>query len=308
MTQIGLRDWIANTMRSLAIIAGLLTLSAAAIITRAGTGPQDGPPAGYPLTLALDEEFSSPVLNRSVWSRTFAGPRQPNSLITQRTLYGNAEREVYVDPDYRGLRLEPLSIHDGMLTITAAPLDSGARQVILAELDHLPQRQNLALRRITYSSGMISSRDRFAQKYGYWESRMRWSGGKGIWPAFWLLPQDGRWPPEIDIMEALGDQPSRVFSSTHSNIAQHNTTLPVTLAGSSNKFHTYGALWLPDRIEYYIDGKKTVSIPVSADMTQPMYMVLNLAVGGNWPGYPDDTTTLPAHLDIAYIKVWRLSQ
>ena len=294
-------------MRTIAAILGLATIVTATIISRACAEPQAGPPVGYPLTLALDEEFAAPILDRSVWSRTFAGPRQPNGPVTQRTLFGNAERQVYVDPDYRGLRIEPLAIHDGMLTITAAPLASDARSSILAELDKLPQRQNPTLRQVAYSSGMITSRGHGAQKYGYWEARIRWSGGKGIWPAFWLLPQNGAWPPEIDIMEALGDQPGRIFSSTHSNVTPRNTTLPVALEGAPDQFHTYGALWLPDRVDYYIDGKKTVSIPTSADMTEPMYMVLNLAVGGNWPGYPDDKTVIPAHLDIAHIKVWRFT-
>ena len=171
-----------------------------------------------------------------------------------------------------------------------------------------PNIANSALKDVYYSSGMISSRDRFSQKYGYFEIRARWSSGRGVWPALWMLPKGGGWPPEIDIVEAHGDKPNTAFQSTHSKVAgDHTETVKIPNGGIGQEFHTYGMMWTRSTIDYYIDGVKTASRPTPGDMHIPMYVLVSLAIGGAWPGDPDESTPIPAHLDVDFVRVWQFA-
>lgn len=265
------------------------------------------PPPGYDLALSFDEEFNGRALDHRRWTTLYADPDSRDRSIVKRTLANNEERQIFVDPGYLRLGLNPFRVADGVLTISAAPLDPRALEAVRVDLaGQAPAvRQDRRLRGIAYGSGMISGRGRFAQRYGYFEARLRWTGAKGLWPGFWLLPQSSAWPPEIDIMEALGHERGVVYSSIHSKLAPRDVTKRVDFAGTPEEFHRFGALWMPDRIDYYIDGRKTVSIPTSADMTEPMYMLVTLAVGGKWPGDPAPDQPWPARLQIDYVKAWR---
>jgi beta-glucanase (GH16 family) len=272
---------------------------------RALAADSAAPPPGYALAPSFDEEFNGSAPTNA-WGNAFVDPGTTPITAPQRTLWTNGEREIYFDKDYLKLGLNPFSVHDGMMTVTAAPMNQATKAAVNAELNGIPQFSNNAvLRNVAFTSGMLTQRGRFVQQYGYFETRMRWTAGNGIWPGFWLLRQDSHWPPEIDIMEAVGKDPKAVFSSTHSAVAPNDTTLRVPLTGSPQDFHRYGALWLPDRIDYYVDGVKTVSLPTHTDMNQPMYMLLNLAIGGNWPGNPDASTVNPAKMDIDYVRAWK---
>lgn len=287
--------------------ASALLLSAAALGVAGcrAEPPPSGPPPGYALTPSFSEEFDGQAPSHD-WGHVYDDPRNAPFPIVKRTLYGNAERQVYFDRTYLKLGIDPFSVHDGMMTITAAPMSAETKAAVTDDLARIPQfAGNPALRNVAYTSGLLTQRGRFAQQYGYFEARMRWTAGNGIWPGFWLLRQDSHWPPEIDIMEAVGKQPGQVFSSTHSSTAPRDTTQPVKLTGSPQDFHTYGALWLPDRIDFYVDGVKTASQPAHADMDRPMYMIVNLAIGGHWPGDPDARTVMPAKLDVDYVRAWR---
>lgn len=168
-----------------------------------------------------------------------------------------------------------------------------------------------------YTSGMITTgpsvgnpKDtRFAFKYGYMEMRAKVPAGKGLWPAFWTLPANLGWPPEIDVFEILGDQPNVV------NLHYHYETpnggdgdSPGSWVGPdfSADWHTYAVDWEPHSITWYIDGvaRRTFTdqdlIPAA-----PMYLVANLAVGGSWPGSPDASTHFPAAFEIDYVRVWQ---
>lgn len=289
------------------ILASALTLSA---VSLAMTGcraelPPSGPPAGYALAPSFSEEFDGQKPSQD-WGHAFDDRRNAPFSVVKRTLWDNGERQLYVDKDYLKLGIDPFSVHDGMMTITAAPMSAETKAAVMADLDRIPQfAANRALRNLGYTSGMLTQRSRFVQQYGYFEARMRWTAGNGIWPAFWLLRQDSHWPPEIDIMEAVGKEPHQVVSSTHSATDPRDTSRPVPLEGSPQDFHTYGALWLPDRIDFYVDGVKTTSQPTHPDMDRPMYMVVDLAIGGHWPGDPDADTVMPAKLDVDYVRAWK---
>jgi beta-glucanase (GH16 family) len=156
-----------------------------------------------------------------------------------------------------------------------------------------------------YRSGMVASYDKFSQQYGYFVIRAKMPAGQGFWPAFWLLPQSGAWPPEIDVLEILGHQPERVYMTFHYNNPDHqsNGTYYDISPSSAAAFHTYGVEWSAGAIVWYIDEvehhRVTQFIP-----TEPFYIIANLTVGGYWPGNPDGTTPFPSVMDVDYIRVY----
>jgi beta-glucanase (GH16 family) len=160
-----------------------------------------------------------------------------------------------------------------------------------------------------YTSGMVTSHEKFSFEYGYVEARIMSPTGKGLWPALWMMPEAGHWPPEIDILEILGDKPRTAHTTLH--YTPDGTTL--SSQGSSYfgpdfsaDFHTFGFLWEPHLLVWYIDGverfaveREGINIP-----QEPFYLLANLAVGGNWPGAPDENTQFPAYYLIDYIRVF----
>lgn len=158
-----------------------------------------------------------------------------------------------------------------------------------------------------YTSGMISSFGHFAQQYGYFEIRAKFPKGKGFWPAFWLLPANKQWPPEIDVLEILGHEPDKVYFTNHwlDAAGVHRShgqsfTGPDLSAG----YHSFAIDWEPGAITWYLDGveraRSTAGVPA-----EPMYVIANLAIGGDWPGNPDATTPFPGFMDVDYIRVYQ---
>lgn len=157
-----------------------------------------------------------------------------------------------------------------------------------------------------YTSGRVDTRDKFSFTCGRVEVRARLPRGKGVWPAHWALPQDGSWPPEIDIMEMLGHDPSTVYMTNHwGEYPQHHNNLGrYTGPDFSGGWHVFACEWEPGRIRWYVDGVErhvsTKEVPV-----KPFFLVLNTAVGGYWPGDPDTTTVFPQYHEIDYVRVWQ---
>ena len=217
----------------------------------------------------------------------------------KRTLKGNAEQQLYVDPGFRGtasqpLGLDPFRVRDGVLSIVAQRTPAGVRD---------------ALYGYEFISGVLTSRASLVQRYGYFEMRARIPAGKALWPAFWLLPANKHWPPEIDILEVVGQQGEVMVTTTHSVgpdgkrvAAGCRTTLP----GANTGFHLFGALWTPQRIVYFFDRVPVAQLATPPGIDQPMYMLLNMAVGGNMVGRADDATPLPASFEIDWVAAWAL--
>jgi hypothetical protein len=152
----------------------------------------------------------------------------------------------------------------------------------------------------------------FAQKYGVFAISAKLPLGKGIWPAFWLLPADKSWPPEIDVMEVIGREPSTLYTSVHTNIPSRETAVGLgtnTRLDLSAGFHEYAVDWGPEKINLYFDRKLIFSQPTPADLHKPCYILVNVAVGkpASWGGAPDSSTRFPATMQVAYIKVWQRS-
>ena len=156
-----------------------------------------------------------------------------------------------------------------------------------------------------YTSGIITTSGKFTLQYGFIEMRARVPGGKGLWPAFWTLPPNGKWPPEIDIMEILGHRTETVhlhyhFSRRGDFGTQH------TGPDFTEDWHTFAVSWQPDSITWYVDGVEQNRLANPAIIAaEPMYLVANLQVGGSWPGNPDATTPFPATYEIDYIRAWQ---
>jgi beta-glucanase (GH16 family) len=155
---------------------------------------------------------------------------------------------------------------------------------------------------------MVSSYGNFSITYGYFEIRAKMPKGKGLWPAFWLLPQDGEWPPEIDVLELLCQDTQTVYTTLHFKTADNphlssglSTQTDVDLSAG---FHRYGVDWTPAAIVWYLDGIEIYRVKYNIP-AQPMYILANLAVGGDWPGSPNSTTIFPAYFEIDYIRVYR---
>ena len=153
-----------------------------------------------------------------------------------------------------------------------------------------------------YTSGFISTQDKVAFRYGYVEFRAKVVKGRGLWPALWMMPQSRTWPPEIDVMEYIGSQPDRVYMTNH--VAGGSpTTIAYVGPDMSLDWHTYAVDWQPGSLTFYVDGVQRGRI-TSGVPDEPMYLIANLAVGGNWPGSPDSTTPFPATFSVDYVRVW----
>jgi beta-glucanase (GH16 family) len=169
-----------------------------------------------------------------------------------------------------------------------------------------------------YSSGLISSgkdtydpsvAPRFAFRYGYVEMRARVPAGQGFWSALWLLRADRVLPWEIDIFEILGHQPETAYMTVH--YPQPDGSTGQNSEGYlgpnfSTGYHTFGLEWEADRLIWYVDGIERKRESNAAHIPRdPMYLIANLAVGGDWPGSPDGTTVFPNALTVDYIRVWQ---
>ena len=251
-------------------------------------------------TLSFGDDFNSLSL-RSGSSGTWSTGWN-YSPVSGQAGYNN-ELEWYVNPAYAPTAsANPFSTSNGVLNITAKPATSRVQPYIGGQ---------------TYTSGMINTYHSFAQTYGYFEMSAKLPAGQGLWPAFWLMPTDGSWPPELDVMEVLGNRSTQLYTTVHSQVSgasgwidptggvNHYTTgAGTTVTDTSAGFHTYGVDWEPDKITWYFDGQKIFQAATPADMNKPMYLIANLAVGGDWPGSPISSTKFPATMQIDYIRAY----
>lgn len=156
-----------------------------------------------------------------------------------------------------------------------------------------------------YSSGIITTQGLFDQEYGRFEIRAKMPAGQGLWPAFWLLPTSKNYPLELDVLEFLGHEQDTIHMSHHWRGADGSTqdrTISYSGPDFSKDFHNFSLEWSPDSLIWRIDGieraRATEGIP-----DEPMFLLVNLAVGGAWPGDPDATTPFPSYYQIDYVRV-----
>jgi beta-glucanase (GH16 family) len=176
---------------------------------------------------------------------------------------------------------------------------------------------------LAFTSARLKSAGLFSQKYGRFEFRAKVPEGKGYWPALWLMPEHspyGRWPAcgEIDVMENRGNYPAVVQGTIHYADSQgghlQSTAIFTFPSGQgADHFHTYLLEWTTNSISWSVDGQlyetrtnwSTAKAPYPAPFDQPFYIILNLAVGGNFGGNPDANTIFPGEMQVDYIRVYK---
>jgi len=241
-------------------------------------------------SLKWQDEFDGSELNRKDW----------NVELHQRGWVNN-EMQEYVDS------AENIQVKDGKLILR--PVTKNAKK-------------NL------YTSGRVNTQGKHDFKYGIFECRAKFPAGKGFLPAFWMMPTEesfyGQWPRcgEIDIAEVLGHDTSTVFGTIHYGNPHHESQGKSNLGKTafSDDFHNFACEWEPGRISWYVDGKLyhtendwftksdgQKARPYPAPFNQPFYIILNLAVGGNWPGSPEKNATYidGATFEIDYVRVYQ---
>lgn len=230
--------------------------------------------------LVWSDEFEGSSLDLQKWSHQTGGGG-----------WGNNELQNY--------RPENTTVSDGLLKITA-------------------KRENLGSN--AYTSSRIRTINKADFTYGRMEARIRLPYGQGIWPAFWMMPTDdkyGGWPKsgEIDIMEHIGREPKKIYGTIHFGPEWPNNK---STGGSyeayredfSKEFHVFAVEWEPSEIRWYIDDylystKKTSDLGAERwPFDQRFHFILNVAVGGNWPGSPDGTTIFPQVMEVDYVRVY----
>jgi beta-glucanase (GH16 family) len=173
-----------------------------------------------------------------------------------------------------------------------------------------------------YTSGRINTSGKFEQAYGRFETRMKLPFGQGLWPAFWLLGNNiatDPWPGcgEIDIMEEVGRDPTHSNGFLHGpgySGSNHLGGQYTLAAGFSDDFHVFATEWETGVLRFYVDGNlfntTTTADLAARDPTlmwvfdHPYFIILNVAVGGGYPGNPDNTTTFPQLMTVDYVRVY----
>jgi beta-glucanase (GH16 family) len=196
-----------------------------------------------------------------------------------------------------------------------AALDGNGNLVITAKREN-PAGYNCWYGPCEYTSARLNTAGKFTQTYGHYEARMKLPRGQGIWPAFWMLGEDigsNGWPNcgELDIMENVGFEPNTVHGTLHGPGYSGSGGIGAGYNGPnfSDDFHTYAVDWSPNKITWSVDGN-LYQTRTPADLNgnrwvfdHPFFVILNLAVGGYWPGDPDGSTQFPQQLVIDYVHV-----
>ena len=174
-----------------------------------------------------------------------------------------------------------------------------------------------------YTSARLITSGKFEQAYGRFEARIKIPYGQGVWPAFWLLGADDKqvgWPQcgEIDIMENIGREPGMVHGTIHgpgySGGKGIGGAYSVNAGRFADDFHIYAVEWEPEEIRFYVDdhlytARRPSDLPAGTKWVydHPFYILLNFAVGGEWPGSPDATTKFPQVMLVDYVRVYKKS-
>jgi beta-glucanase (GH16 family) len=236
------------------------------------------PPAGW--RLVFNDEFDGCQLDSEKWNTTmeFAGihgPRYHNEYYLSYTLD------------------EDVVVSDGLLRLRT---------------DHHPVMGSEPVGLFDYSQGLVSTHDKFTFTHGYVEIRAKYPGGKGLWPCFWLMPQNQSWPPEFDVAEYYGGQRKMHHGLAYGSMRQ-------ALWDSSgdmetdfvNAWHIIALQWTPGRAVWIVDGvvRKTVVADYVPEV--PMYVILSNSVSSRYgpSGEPDEATVFPNYFEIDYVRIYQ---
>lgn len=243
-------------------------------------------PEGW--SLLWNDEFSDDSIDQTKWTYDIGGGG-----------WGNNELQYYTDDE------ENAYVEDGALHIAARFHPAG-----------IGESNNIRY----YSSSRMKTLNRGDWKYVRIDVRAKLAIGQGIWPAIWMLPSEwkyGGWPNsgEIDIMEHVGHSEGTVYGTVHTGLYNHLNGTDVggsiDIDSVNDKYHTYSIEWSEEKIDFFVDEKNYFTfkndqkgISRTWPFNENFHLILNIAVGGNWPGSPDNTTIFPQHLVVDYVRVF----
>lgn len=234
-------------------------------------------------TLVMSEEFDvNGAPNPNLWSY---------NIGTGNNGWGNNEKQYYTD------RPQNIIVENGNLKITAR------RELYLGS---------------AFTSARILTKGKLEQKYGRIEARIKLPLGQGLWPAFWMLGANSdtvTWPAcgEIDIMEYLGNSPTKIFGTVHGPGYSGGESISKNFFLSNSRFdtdfHVFGIEWDENNINFYVDdflyhSVTPSDVPGEWVFNQSFYLILNVAVGGNLPGSPNAETPFPQSMLVDYIRIY----
>lgn len=258
----------------------------------AGTAAAQGAESAAPATV--------PAGYRLVWADEFdtEGLPDPRRWVhdTARNKEGWHNHELQY---YAGPRLENARVQGGRLVVTA-------------RCEDLAQAADWGGQH--YTAARLLTRGKAEWTYGFFEVRAKLPCGKGTWPAIWMLGSGGAWPAdgELDIMEHQGHRPTRVSSAVHMAAGHggHAVGGATQLADACTAFHNYQMHWLPDKLEFSVDGVVHFHYPnlklgaAAWPFDRAHYMVLNIAIGGDLGG-PVDDRIFPVAMEVDYVRVYQ---
>lgn len=242
--------------------------------------------------LTWSDEFDGESVDLTKWTHMIGD----GTDYGQQPGWGNNERQFYTDdPANSGIIIDDEG--NSVLFIEAKMMNVGESE---------------------YTSAKLTTENLFTIRFGRIEARIKLPYSQGIWPAFWMLgsnkPQIG-WPGcgEIDIMEMLGGAEETVYGNIHYVNAdhEHDEDLGFSILDEgkySDDYHIYSIEWSPGNIKWLVDGEYFHEIEITTDMKEYLrshFLILNVAVGGYWPGYPDETSVFPQRMYVDYIRIYQ---
>jgi len=299
------RTFAADRVRRL---PNVCRVAAVALLCACASSSSTAPRVSTPTTPAADTSATPPAQWTLAWSDEFDGPagtsfdRAKWTADTGGGGWGNQEREYYTT------RPENVAL-------------DGAGHLVITALAEPPNASDTCwYGRCRYTSARLKTQGLFDQTYGRFEARLQIPRGQGIWPAFWMLGRDidsAGWPRsgEIDIMENIGKEPYTVHGTIHGPGYSGGNGIggPYQLVTPfADDFHVFAVEWEPGVIRWLVDGKEyrrttMADIPAGATWVydHPFFLLLNVAVGGGWPGDPDATSTFPQRMVVDYVRVYK---
>ncbi|MGC9667825.1 ricin-type beta-trefoil lectin domain protein [Planosporangium sp. 12N6] len=283
--------------RAAVALAAVAALSAAGTGTALAAGPRTGAPTVTPAAV--------PAAAALTWADDFNGPAgaAPDAskwnLETGGSGWGNQELEYYTN------------------STRNAALDGNGNLVITARKEN-PAGYSCWYGSCQYTSARMTTANKFTQAYGRFEARIKIPRGQGLWPAFWMLGNNigsVGWPNsgEIDIMENVGKEPNAVHGSLHGPGYSGGNPLTGTYnlgRPFADDFHVFAVDWVPGAVTWSVDGVQYLR-HTSAETNgnpwvfdHPFFIIMNVAVGGVWPGSPDGSTTFPQTMVVDYVHVY----
>jgi beta-glucanase (GH16 family) len=253
-----------------------------------------------------DAKAANPSVWSLIWQDEFNGANGSAIDSTKWTPeiggwgWGNNELETYTS------RIDNAFHNNGALTIKAI-------KEHFVGSDNIPRE---------YTSARLISKNKFSATFGRFEARIKIPFGQGIWPAFWMLGNDidsSGWPTcgELDIMENIGREPATIHGTIHGlgysggNGISSSYSLPNNQP-FADSFHVFAVEWEPGVVRFYCDGilyatRTPADLPAGKTWAfdHPFFILMNLAVGGTWPGNPDATTTFPQTMQVDYVRVYQ---